>query len=103
MITRFVCSCLGVCIVGATALAQTSPSPTGSTRPAPATRQPVSQAEKINRNTAPVSELVKLPHLSARGVTAITEARTKSKFLVVTNSCDQTKPSSTNRTSPWSH
>ena len=31
------------------------------------------------------------------------QARTKSKFLVVTNSCDQTKPSSTNRTSPWSH
>jgi DNA uptake protein ComE-like DNA-binding protein len=80
MFTRFVCICLGVCIVGATALAQTSPSMTGSTRPAAATREPVGRAEKINLNTAPVSELVKLPHLSARGVTAITEARTKAKF-----------------------
>ena len=80
MFTRFVCICLGVCIIGATALAQTSPSITGSTRQAPATREPVGRTEKINLNTAPVSELVKLPHLSVRAVTAITEARTKSKF-----------------------
>ncbi len=53
---------------------------TGSTRQKPATREPVGRAEKINLNTAPVSELVKLPHLSVRAVTAITEARAKSKF-----------------------
>ncbi|MBR1202741.1 MULTISPECIES: helix-hairpin-helix domain-containing protein [unclassified Bradyrhizobium] len=53
---------------------------TGSTRPATATRPSISRADKINLNTAPVSELVKLPHLSVRGVTAITEARAKSKF-----------------------
>ncbi|MES5487731.1 helix-hairpin-helix domain-containing protein [Bradyrhizobium sp. INPA03-11B] len=61
-------------------MAQTSPSVTGSTRQVPATREPVGRTEKINLNTAPVSELVKLPHLSVRAVTAITEARTKSKF-----------------------
>ena len=80
MFTRFVCICVGVCIIGATALARTSPSMTGSTRQKPATQEPVSRAEKINLNTAPVSELVKLPHLSVRAVTAITEARAKSKF-----------------------
>ncbi|MDH2383908.1 helix-hairpin-helix domain-containing protein [Bradyrhizobium sp. CER78] len=80
MFARLVYISLGVCVIGATALAQTSPSVTGSTRQAPATREPVGRTEKINLNTAPVSELVKLPHLSVRAVTAITEARTKSKF-----------------------
>ncbi|WP_143699554.1 hypothetical protein, partial [Xanthomonas oryzae] len=80
MFTRFVCICVGVCIIGATALAKKSPTRTGATRQKPATQEPVSRAEKINRNTAPVSELGKLPHLSVRAVTAITEARAKSKF-----------------------
>jgi DNA uptake protein ComE-like DNA-binding protein len=81
MLIRLVCISLGVCgIIGATAVAQTSPSMTGSTHPATATRPSIGRADKINLNTAPVSELVKLPHLSVRGVTAITEARAKSKF-----------------------
>ena len=81
MFIRLVCISLGVCVViGATALAQTSPSKTGSAHQAPATREATSHVERVNLNTAPVSELVKIPHLSVRGVTAITEARAKSKF-----------------------
>ncbi|QOZ31960.1 hypothetical protein [Bradyrhizobium sp. CCBAU 53421] len=81
MLIRLVCISLGVCgVIGATAFAQTSPSTTGSPQQAPAPRASISRADRINLNTAPVSELVKLPHLSVRGVTAITEARAKSKF-----------------------
>ncbi|MGY4154515.1 DNA uptake protein ComE-like DNA-binding protein [Bradyrhizobium sp. USDA 4461] len=81
MLVRLVCISLGVCaVIGATAFAQTSPSKTGSSHRAPAAREAASRVERINLNTAPVSELVKIPHLSVRGVTAITEARSKSKF-----------------------
>jgi DNA uptake protein ComE-like DNA-binding protein len=67
-------------LAGASAVLQTGPSTRGSAPQARSVQETESLAGRVNLNTAPASDLRKLPRLSPGTVTAIIEARTKSKF-----------------------
>ena len=67
-------------LAGASACLQTGPSNRGSAYQAASVQEADSQSSRVNLNTATASDLRKLPRLSPGTVTAIIEARTKSKF-----------------------
>ena len=67
-------------VAGASAFLQTGATTRGSTPQAALVQEADSQSSRVNLNTATASDLRKLPRLSPGTVTAIIEARTKSKF-----------------------
>jgi len=82
MLVRTIYFGVAVCgAIGAAALAQIAPSTTSPTHQVSPKLEVLRSVEKINVNIATAAELRKLPRLNARGVTAIIEARSKSKFV----------------------
>lgn len=69
-----------VIMLGAVAFAQKPPSTAESTRGVSSTRKAADQHDKLNLNTATAGEMRKLPRITPGSVSAIIEARAKSKF-----------------------
>jgi DNA uptake protein ComE-like DNA-binding protein len=82
VLIRTVCISGALCsVICAVAIAQMAPSMMSPAQRVSSKQEAIAEVDKINLNVATAGELRKLPRLNARGVSAIIEARTKSKFV----------------------